>query len=136
MKKKSNIMSIIAIAGIMLAVVVTMGFYTANAEMNLAEIFMILTIITIIGFAAYVMYNKLKAEKRGLPPSDELAKKVSWKAGYYTWIFTIWLAVATQWFDFFGLPELLARHVVALIVLGSGMMFFISYFWFNRKGDV
>ena len=135
-RKKSNLMTIFAGIGVALAVIVTMGLYLSLAEINMAVIAEVVIVLMIVVFASYVIYGKIKAEKRDLPASDELAKKVTWKAGYYTWIFTIWLAIGTQWLDFFGLPELLARHVVAVLVLGSGMMFFVSYFWFNRRGDV
>ena len=110
--------------------------------MGLANIdwMIILTMFLVIGTTA-IMLKNIKSIKKGLPISDELAKKVSWKAAAYAYFFTVWLAVFSLWYDtlisdLLGLPGLTVIELVALIVLVPGIFYIIMYFYFNRKGDI
>lgn len=132
MKVKIGV-TIIGIALLGLALFAMGGIY------NFTEmIFVILTIILVIG-SAVIMINKTKAVKKGLPAEDELSKKVSWKAGAYSYFATIWIAIAIMWYntlgvDKLGLYELSTVEIVGVIVLVSGVIYIGLAMLFNRRG--
>ena len=102
--------------------------------------FILLTIVLVVG-ATYIMINKSRAVKKGLPVDDELSKKVSWKAGAYSYFATIWIAIAIMWYntlgvDKLGLPELDTIKIVGIIVLLSGVIYVGLALLFNRKGSI
>ncbi|MFH1641972.1 MAG: hypothetical protein ABIC04_03660 [Nanoarchaeota archaeon] len=115
--------------------------YMIKAGINILEIVYALFIILMIGSSGYMIQKRKKDIKKGLPVSDELAKKVSYKAGAFTYFITIWIAVIALWYngpirDWLNLPELTLEYLVGIIVLGSGGVFLGLAFYFNSKGDV
>ena len=101
-------------------------------------IFVALTVVLVIG-TIVIMMNKSKAVKKGLPADDELSKKISFKAGAYSYFSTIWIAIAIMWYntlgvDEFGLYELSTVEIVGIIVLVSGIIFIGLSLLFNRRG--
>lgn len=138
---KTDKMGIILGMGISAAVIVTLGLYISMAEINFAVMFESFIVIMLVVFATFVVIGKAKSVKRGLPASDELTKKVMHKAGYYTFLCTIYLALGTGFYNSLfledaGLQELEVGQVTGIIIIGSALLFFLFYFWFNRKGDV
>jgi len=98
-------------------------------------------IAVIVAGSTILFLKKTKAVKAGLPVDDELAKKVAWKAGYYTYIATIWLAVSILWYnglghDAFGFTPLTVEMTVGVIVLVSGVIFLGLAAYFNQQGDI
>ena len=134
MKEK---LTIIMGIGITTLVVFTFGFYIfVNPSIELFDIISIPIILIIILSSSYVIYDKFKNIKAGLPSKDERLKLAAYKAGYYGFIAAIWSAVGSNMgsiilFD----QEPRAGFVVAAVVLISGIVFMISYFYFSRKGD-
>ncbi len=133
---------LIAGIGIVLAVVFTMSFYLLNAgELNLSEMVMMGLVLVIVLAAVWMLRDKLGDIRRGLPTKDEREKGISFKAGYYAWMSSIWAAIGTMWAGIFleeefGFPPIGANYIVASVVLVSGLVFFLAYFWFRRKGEV
>jgi len=140
-KKPENRMKILLLGfGVLIAVVLTLVFYMLGAgSLELPETLLFPIVIIIVLLATFVLIKRAKAYKAGLPFEDELAKKVQWKAGYYTFLVTIYVALGTAWYaDYMeeaGTP-LPARYVAYIIILASAILFFAFYFYFNRKGDV
>ena len=92
MKDKS--VSIILGFGIAMAVLVGMLFFIANTgKLALIEYVYFLVMLVVLAFSFFILWKNSKDIKAGLPVSDELATKTGWKAGYYTYIFTVWLSV-------------------------------------------
>lgn len=134
MKEK---LTIVMGIGITTLVVFTFGFYIfVNPSIELFDIISIPMILIIILYSSYIIYDKFKNIKAGLPSKDERLKLAAYKAGYYGFIAAIWSAVGSNMgsiilFD----QEPRAGFVVAAVVLISGIVFMISYFYFSRKGD-
>ena len=134
MKEK---LTIVMGIGIITLVVFTFGFYIfANPSIELFDIISIPIILIIILSSSYLIYDKFKNIKAGLPSKDERLKLAAYKAGYYGFISAIWSAVGSNMgsiilFD----QELRGGLVVAAVVLISGIVFMTSYFYFSRKGD-
>jgi hypothetical protein len=126
--------------GIVLAVAVTMMFYvSAMSSMNLQEYLMIFVIFIIVLAAAWLIKDRLGNMRKDLPVKDERQTGIAYRAGYYSWIASIWSAIGIMWIGIFleeelGYASLTANWVVAGVVLISALVFFGSYFYLNRRG--
>lgn len=133
MKEKNTILLGI---GVVALVVVTFSFYIIKNEgIDLFDMLAIPLLIVIIIFAIYVMNDKIKNLKAGLPSKDERLTNAAYKAGYYGFMSAIWSAVGSNMasiilFD----KELRGGLVVAAVVLISGAVFIISYLYLSKKG--
>lgn len=72
---------------------------------------------------------------------DELTKKTTWKAGYFSYLFSIWVAVSLLWYnilvpDRFGVSELTVEQVIGILVLFPGVFLIGLALHLNTKGDV
>jgi len=134
MKEKMTIMLGI---GVTTLVVFTFGFYLlANPSIELFDIISIPIILIIVLTSTYIIYDRYKNIKKGLPAQDERLKLAAYKAGYYGFVAAIWSAVGSNMgsiilFD----EELRGGLVTAAVVLISGIVFMLSYFYFSRKGE-
>jgi hypothetical protein len=134
MKEK---LTIVLGIGITTLVVFTLAFYIlAKPSIGLFELISIPVIIIILLTSSYVVYDKWKNIKAGLPTKDERLKQAAYKAGYYGFISAIWSAIGSNWLSIILFDQdLRGGLVVAAVVLVSGIVFMISYFYFSRKGE-
>ena len=136
-----EINKIVVSAGIGILVLLGVLLYILGSEtIDLVEIgLIVLPIILVIG-VLFILKDRLSNLRAGLPVEDERAKKLGWKAGAYSYFATIWLAVGSLWYNIFAenynLPILGVEGVIAVIVLGSGIVWMTLFFVFTRKGDV
>jgi len=134
MKDKIGIAVGIGIAALVIA---TILFYVLNAgDLELNEIFPIIIVIILVVSTCYILWDRIKNIKKGLPAQDERLKITNYKACYYGFIASIWSAVGAPLlsgilFDF----ELSGHHVTAVVVLFGGLAFMISYIYLAWKGD-
>jgi hypothetical protein len=134
MKEK---MTIVLGIGIATLVVITLAIYVfAKDSIGLFDIISILIILIIILTTSYIIYDNWKNIKAGLPTKDERLKLAAYKAGYYGFISAIWSAVGSNWISIILFDQdLRGGLVVAAVVLVSGVVFMLSYFYFSRKGE-
>ncbi|MDD3291646.1 MAG: hypothetical protein PHD13_03460 [Methanocellales archaeon] len=130
-------LGIFAGIGIAFAVLVTLAFFVKSAgNIELSDITSIGIALTLVAFAAFVLWDRLKNINKGLPATDERLVQVSYKAGHYGFIAAIWSAVGSNLLA--GIIwdiELEGHHVAAVVVLVSGFVFVASYLYLARKGD-
>jgi hypothetical protein len=121
---------------IVIAVILTLFFYLTGAgDIGTEEIGMAGIVLIIVVFAIYMILDRARNLKMGLPAKDEMERKISWKAGYYGFIAAIWGAVfGPLAIDILFGYELEGSRVTALVVLVSGFTFVISYLYLKRKG--
>lgn len=121
---------------IVIAVVLTLFFYLMGAgNIELSEISLAGIVLIIIVFAIYMILDRVRNFKRGLPVKDEMERKISWKAGYYGFIAAIWGAVlGPVIIDILFGYELEGSRVSALVVIVAAITFVFSYFYLKRKG--
>lgn len=139
-KRSADRMKIIS--GFVAAAMVILGlgaYFLSAGSLDFSETMLFPIIIFIVFLAIYLMIKRTKAYKAGLPFEDELARKVQWKAGYYTFLATIYVALGTAWYadalEEAGTP-LPARYAAYIIMLASVIVYFTFYLYLNRKGDV
>ena len=129
--------SIILGAGIVIAVLVTLYFYVINVgNLELIEILLTGIVVILLASAMYIILDRLKNVKKGLPAQDERLKLTNYKACYYGFIASIWSAVGVPTitsiiFDY----ELPGHLVTAVVVLCGGLTFIISYLYLAWKGN-
>jgi hypothetical protein len=123
--------------GITTLVVVTLGYYIlADPSIELFDLISIPIILIIVLTSSYIIYDRAKNIKKGLPAQDERLKLASYKAGYYGFIAAIWSAVGSNMGSIILVDqELRGGLVTAAVVLVSGIVFMTSYFYFSRKGE-
>ena len=123
--------------GITTLVVLTFAYYIlADPSIDLFDIISIPIILIIILTSSYVIYDRAKNIKKGLPAQDERLKSAGYKAGYYGFIAAIWSAIGSNMLSIFiSDQDLRGGLVVAAVVLVSGFVFLLSYFYFSRKGS-
>ena len=133
MKDKKGILIGIGIAA---AVLVTLSFFvlnTGNLELN--EISLIGIVLILVVFAIYILWDRIKNVRKGLPAQDERLKLTNYKAGYYGFIAAIWSAVfGPLVIDILFDYELPGHLVTAVVVLVSGFVFAASYLYMYWKG--
>ena len=134
--KKIIIMTLVGI----LVLIGVLFYILGSSTLDLGEFLLIIIPIILIIAATFIIWDKIKNLRAGLPSEDERAKKLNWKAGAYSYFATIWISVGLLWYNIFAenleLPILNAGQVIAAIVLLSGLCFFAFSFYFMRKGDV
>lgn len=134
MKEK---LTIIVGAGIAVLVIFTAVLYLmAKDSIGYLDILAEVIILILIISSIYLVWDRLKNIRAGLPAKDERLKIAAYKAGYYGFIAAIWSSVGTNLgyimiFD----QELRGGLVTASVVLVSGLVFMLSYFYFSRKGN-
>jgi len=123
--------------GITTLVIFTLGFYMLkDPAVELFDIITIPIILIIVLTSSYIIYDRYKNIKKGLPAQDERLKQSAYKAGYYGFIAAIWSAVGSNMLSIILFDESLPGNlVVAAVVLISGVAFIFSYFYFSRKGE-
>jgi hypothetical protein len=120
-------------------VLATLVLYVTNmGGINLSEYSTILVIIVLVIGATWVLVDRMRSMRTGLPAKDEMTVKLSHKAGYYAYLASIYIALALMWYSN-SLEEsknagLDAGQVGGAIILLSAIVFMGSYFYLSRKG--
>ena len=129
-------LGIIVGIGIIIAVLVTLYFFLVSAEdIDLSEIFPIGIVFILVSSAFYILWDRMKNIKKGLPAQDERLKITNYKACSYGFIASIWSAVGAPLIS--GIlfnHELDGHHVSAVVVLFGGLAFILSYLYLARMG--
>jgi len=90
MKKNRKTLLIISI----IAMIVIWGFIALEKETNLfqgLDLFVFILIVIFGGLAIYLAIKKNKEIDEGFPPEDELSLRIKYKAGYYTYLVSMYM---------------------------------------------
>jgi hypothetical protein len=130
-------LGVIAGIGIAAAVIVTLYFYIINAgNLELNEILPIIIVLILVISTMYILWDRIKNIRKGLPAQDERLKLTNYKACSYGFVASIWSAVGAPlisgiFFDY----ELPGNYVTAIVVLCGGLAFMISFIYLAWKGN-
>lgn len=124
--------------GISMLVIFTLYIYLiAKESVGLFDIITIPIVLILVISATYIIWDRFKNIKKGLPVADERLKSVGYKAGYYGFIAAIWSAIGSNMLSIILFDqELRGGLVVAAVVLASGLVFIMSYLYLSIKGKV
>jgi len=118
-------------------VLLTLAVYIMNAgTIDFTELGSFAIVIILVLAATYIIWDRAKNIRKGLPAKDERLINISYKAGYYGFIAAIWSAVGAPLLAdiFLGREELEGHYITAIVVLVSAIIFMISYFYLAWKG--
>jgi divalent metal cation (Fe/Co/Zn/Cd) transporter len=124
--------------GIATCVVGTLAFYVLNVKIiELDDIVSIGIALILVVSAVYILWDRVKNIKKGLPAQDERLKLTNYKACSYGFIASIWSSVFAPlisgiFFDY----ELPGHYVTAIVVLCGGLSFMISYLFLAWNGNL
>lgn len=141
-RRKMEKISVIMGFGITALVVGTLAFYglgVASNGLEFPEVLMILTVIILVVLATYTVIERMRSYKAGLPLKDEREKRIWYKAGYYSYLVTIYLALGLSWFSDYMIEDLGMTGFdigvfVGIIILVSASVFIGLYFYFRQTG--
>lgn len=116
---------------VMLSVIAGIAVYTmVDESISLMELVGIVLVPMLLVFGAFfILWRKAKSIKSGLPMEDEYSKKISYRAGYYAYIVSIYVALAGMFF------ELKSDELGAAVIIIPAMVFMGSYLYMEGKGD-
>jgi hypothetical protein len=100
---------------------------------------LILTVIALVVLATYMGIERMRTFKAGLPLKDEREKRIWYKAGYYSYLVTIYLVLGLSWFSDYLIENLGASSFdigvfSGIIILVSASIFVGLYFYFRQTG--
>lgn len=93
-------------------------------------------------FAVKFLKDQHESVKKGIPQEDERSERVKQKAGYYTFLISIYMLLAIGYYSDVssenpGLPAIRDISQATGIAIGfMALTFGICWWYFNRKGDV
>lgn len=127
------------VVGILIAVMILLTlllYLMQTGDINADKILLVGIILILVIFAMYILWDRIKNVRKGLPAKDERLITINYKAGYYAFIAAIWSALfAPLLFDIFSKNELKGSDVTAIVILISGFVFVISYLYLHWKGN-
>ncbi len=138
MEKTSMILGF-GITALVVGTIVFYGLGAASGGLEFPEVLMILTVIVLVVLATYIVIERFRAYKAGLPLKDEREKRIWHKAGYYTYLVTIYLVLGLSWFSDYLIEDLGMSGFdigvfAGLIILVTGSVFISLYFYFRQTG--
>ena len=134
---KEKIAIILGVLVAMLVIITLFVYIVAKDAFELFDLISIAIVLILVGSATYIIWDRIKNIKAGLPVQDERLKIATYKAGYYGFIAAIWSEIVSNLaFEIIYDQELRGGLVVAAVVIVSGLVFMISYFYLSRKGDI
>ncbi|MBN2014755.1 MAG: hypothetical protein JW778_06205 [Candidatus Altiarchaeota archaeon] len=128
MKEKTRL---IIGAAVIVAVVGTLALYSVSDEsIDLMELVGIVLVPMLLVFGAFFfLWRRAKSIRSGLPTEDEYSKKISYKAGYYSYLVSLYVALAGMFFELEG------HELGAAVIIIPAMVFMGSYLYLERRGD-
>ena len=117
------------------------AYFLNLGKIDFSEMGLMVVALLIMATAGYYFWDRFKSVKAGLTAEDEFSKKVMYKAGYYSFMGTIWAALLIGMFEieiagFFGFDKLEVHNVTGMVILVSAVIFFAAFFYLKSKGDV
>lgn len=135
----------VALKGVVVAlVIITLlalcGTLWAKGKTGQAIIGFAIAVVAFVLFIPFLI-KRYRDVKEGFPHEDERSKKVKIYAAAKAYFISVWWLLGIMWYnflapDFFGVPELMARHVITAGILGMAAIFGLCWLWYSRKGDI
>jgi C4-dicarboxylate transporter len=118
-------------------VLITLAFYILNVgTIEFTELTSLAIVIILVLAATYIIWDRAKNVRKGLPAKDERLKNINYKAGYYGFIAALFSPFVGQFIaDIILGHELDGSQVTAVVIIVSGFVFITSYLYLARKGN-
>ncbi len=121
------------IIAILLILIIALWFFQMKDQINIYLILFALGVIFIVGFSIYNGIKMIRESKQHLPVEDELSRKNKLKAGFYSYLISIYLWIILYFLaDRFTNPRILC----AVGIMGMTVIFIASLLYFKNKSDL
>jgi hypothetical protein len=111
---------------------VLLWFLNTKMTSGVPQIIQYGIIVVLVGFGVYVGFSRLKSEKRGEPPEDELSKKILQKASSTAYYISIYLWLAIGYFS--DRTKLENHSLVGAGILGMAVIFCVCWIFYKIWG--
>ena len=133
---KDHIGSITGVVIAILALVTTILYIVNMGTLETSEGIGVAIVLILVVSVIYILGDRIKNTRKGLPAKDERLKLTNYRAGYFGFIAAIWSAVGSNLVsEIIFSHELTASQNAAVVVLVSGMVFIASYLYLAQKGN-
>lgn len=117
----------------------TVFIYESSQGLSPISMFWLLVPATLVIVILVIFLRRLSTGvKKGLPIDDEMSQRIKERAGYLSFMITMWFTIGLMWYHSFieelGLPEILARHIIIIILIFSLSVFGLVWFILSRRG--
>lgn len=135
------LMAIGSISLIMAMLVLYIPKITSSDSVDSIEYVFGLVILILVAGTTLLAISKKRDLNKGLPIGDEFTHKVAYKAGYYSWLITMWVSVLVMMLQdllekILNINQLTIEHFTGIIVLGSGITFLALSYYLAKRGEV
>ena len=128
---KKGILSLVISS--LLLVTILLWFFQVREDMNIYLLLFAVGVILVIGFSVYNGITMIRESRRHLPVEDELSRKNKLRAGYYSYLFSIYLWILLYFLaDRFQNPRIL----FAAGIMGMAILFLGSLLYFKNRSDL
>ena len=130
MSKTKTALALVLAGAVVFTVV--LWFYNTEKPLDIPE-YAVAILVGVIVMASVVMASKrIKNEKKGLNPDDEMSIRIKERAAAvsFSFSFIMWMFVLL----FFADKELSNSAVVGIGIIAQGLLFFALLFYYNRRG--
>ena len=122
-------------------VIITVGIWIFNsgsfsepASSKFPEIIQVGIISVLIIFGIYIVSDRIRNQKQGLPIEDELSKKLKTKAAAYSYYVSVYLWLICMYIIE---EKSLEPHIVMSGgILGMAILWAVFYLFFKLKGNI
>lgn len=136
---------LIFLAILTITVLLTVALYgfkmAIKQELNPGNLIALIIPLIIMGFMAFLIFRRYKDIKTGLVVEDERSKKVMTKAAAQSFYISLYWLLIISWLEPFfakiaNLDRLDASQAISGGIGGMAIIFFISWFYNNKKGEL
>ena len=99
---------------------------------DITEILLVGTALTLAVSAAFVIRDRMKSVKRGLPAEDEMSKRGIEKAGYYSYLASVYIALGIGFFS--DDLQITVSQATGAIILFSAIIFIGLAIYYRKRG--
>jgi len=142
---KEKLLAVGLLIGIITMIIGVFTFYlfqeSIGGILSISDAMLIIVSLLVAGAATWIVVDRFRNIKAGLPVTDERAKDLFNKASYYAYLTAIWIGVGFVMFEdiiapFVGKEHLTSGDIVGALVMISAIVLFGSYFFLSRKGNI
>jgi hypothetical protein len=129
----------ILVIGIILILISIFIVEISAGTFNLTLLIILLPAILIIAILIFRINQIGEGVKSGVPLDDELSTRIKERAGYYTYISTMYFVLGLMWYNIFiveyiTVPQIPMNYLIFGILIFMVIAFALTSMILNRKG--
>lgn len=112
-----------------------------NEKISLSSLLVLIIPLIIIVLMVFFLLRRTKDIRQGMPLEDERSRKVKTNAAATSFYISLYWFLAISWFEpyiveTFGVKKPDTSAVIGLGIGGMALIFFICWFYYEKKGKL